>query len=277
MRVDPALAELVPANTALLVGAHLDKLRDTPLYQKMFSQMALPRVDEFAKETGLDPRKDISEVLFASDGTQSGLLMARGKFNTSQLAAKLEQQGSTRTRYKDRDLFGDARNSVCFLDSSTAIAGSTPVVKTVIDGHGNSGVPAALQSQLAAVARSAQFWAVFSGSVIKLPFADDSNLGNLNQIVRSIDNGRFAADLSNGLEFQASGVCNNDAGARQIHDTLRGLIGLGRLSTPENQPELLRVYDGINVKQEGRAVNIAANIPPGVVDKFVSLYTGSRR
>ena len=65
--VDPALATLVPADTAILVGAKLDKLRETPTYQKHFSQMSLPRLDDFARETGLDPRKDVWEVLFASE------------------------------------------------------------------------------------------------------------------------------------------------------------------------------------------------------------------
>lgn len=279
VRVDPALTTLLPADTAVLVGAKLDKLRDTPVYQKHFSQLPLPRLDDFAKETGLDPRKDIQEVLFASNGKQSGVLMVRGKFAPGELEPKLEKQGSTRTRYKGYNLFGDERNSVFFMNSSTAVAGSTPVVRSIIDNRdrAGAGIPAGLQPQVNALPAASQFWAVFSGSAITLPFADDSNLGNLNQIVRSIDNGRFSADLRNGFDFQASGACNSDASAKQIHDTLRGLIGIGRLSTPENQPELLRVYDGIHVTQQGRVVTIAANIPQDVVDKFVNTYTGARR
>ena len=38
MRVDPALATLVPADTAVLVGAKLDKLRETQVYQKHFAK-----------------------------------------------------------------------------------------------------------------------------------------------------------------------------------------------------------------------------------------------
>ncbi len=275
--VDGALATLVPADTAVLVGARLDKLRETPVYKKHFSQVPLPRLDDFVKETGLDPRKDLSEVLFASNGTQSGVLMVRGKFSTTELESKLEKQGSARTRYKDHNLLGDQRNSVFFLNSSTALAGSTPVLKNIIDHRGGEGIPSTLQPQVNAIPANSQFWAAFSGSAIRLPFASDSNLGNINKIIQSIENGRFSADLQNGFEFQASGSCDTEASAKQINETLRGLIGFGRLSAPENQPELLRVYDGINVKQQGRVVNVAANIPPDVVEKFIDSYVESRR
>jgi hypothetical protein len=279
VRVDPALTTLVPANTVILVGAKLDKLRETQVYQKHFAQMPFPRLDDFAKQTGLDPRKDVWEVLFASDGQQSGVLMARGKFPTSELEPKLEQQGATRTRYKGYSLFGDERNAAFFMNSSTALAGSTAVLKTIIDNRDRSraGIPASLQPQVNSIPEASQFWAVFSGSGINLPFAGDSNLGNLNQIVRSIENGRFSADLRNGFEFQANGNCTTDAEAKKIHDLLKGLVGIGRLSTPENQPDMLKVYDGIDVKQEGRAINVAANVSREIVDKFLGTFVQGRR
>lgn len=278
VRVDPALSTLVPADTALLVGAKLDKLRETPIYQKHFSRLPLPRLDDFAKETGLDPRRDVWEILFASNGSQSGVLMARGKFTTSELEPKLEREGSTKTRYKGYNLFGDANNAAFFMNSSTALAGSTPVLKAIIDNRDRSGagIPPVLQQQFSAIPAGSQFWAVFSGARMNLPFSSDSNLGNFNQFLRSVQSGRFSADLRSGLDLQASGACTTDQAARQIHDTLKGLIGLGRLNTPDNQPELLRVYDSIKVKQNGTILNLAANVPQDAVDKFLDAFTGGK-
>lgn len=279
MRIDPALMMLVPADTAILVGAKLDKLRETPTYQKHFSNVPMPRLDEFQKETGLDPRRDIWEVLFASNGSQSGVLMVRGKFATGELEPRLERQGATRTGYKGYNLFGDDRNAVFFMNSSTAVAGSTLALKAMIDGRNRSGagVPAALKPLLSAIPGASQFWAVFNGSSINLPFSSDSNLGNMNQIIRFIQNGRFSADLRNGFDFQATGTCNKDEEAKQIYTLLKGVIGFGRLSTPDNQPEMLKVYDAINVKQDGRLINVAANVPQNVVDQFIGTFAGSRR
>ena len=278
VRVDPALATLVPAGTAILVGARLDKLRETPVYQKRFREVPMPRLDEFAKQTGLDPRRDIWEVLFASNGTQSGVLMARGKFPTSELEPKLEHEGATRTAYKGYTLFGDEHNAAFFMNSSTALAGSMPLLKSIIDSRDRSGagIPAKLEPLVNAIPAGSQFWAVFSGSAIRLPFANDSNLGNLNQIVQSIEAGRFSADLSKGFEFAANGTCKTDEDAKRIHDFLKGMIGLGRLSTPDNQPEMLKMYDSIQVNQQARIVSVSANISQDAVDRFLTTFVGKR-
>lgn len=277
IRVDPALAALIPPDTTLLVGAKLDRLRETQVYRKHFERLPLARLDEFAKQTGLDPRKDVWEVLFASNGSW-GVLMARGKFPASELEPRLEEQGAARTGYKGYSLFGDDRNAAFFMNSSTAIAGSTPALKTIIDNRdrASGGVPAALKPLAEAVPRNAQFWAVFAGSIASLPFSGESSLGNINQFIRSIQKGRFNADLSHGFDFQASGTCKTDADARQIRDLLKGLVGFGRLSTPENRPDLLKLYDSIAVTQDANVVNIAADISQDSVDKFLNTFVDGK-
>jgi hypothetical protein len=62
--------------------------------------------------------------------------------------------------------------------------------------------------------------------------------------------------------------------ARQIHDALRGLIGIGRLSTPDNQRELLRFFDAIQVSQEDRTVRVRASIPLDLLIAFESFLGG---
>ena len=39
---------------------------------------------------------------------------------------------------------------------------------------------------------------------------------------------------------------------------------------------MLKVYDGIDVKQDGRAVNVAANVPQEIVDKFLGTFIGQQ-
>jgi hypothetical protein len=278
-RVDPALASLIPADTAVMVGAKLDKLRDTATYQRHFSQISLPKLDDFAKDTGLDPRKDVWEVLFCSNGRDAGVLMLRGKFSARELEPRLEREGATKTNYKGYSLFGDERNAVFFMNSSTAVAGSTPVLKTIIDNRDRSagGVPAALKPLVEAAPANAQVWAVFDAANITLPFAGAGPLGNMDQILRSIQNGLFSADLSKGFDFQAAGSCTDDKSAKQIHDLLKGLIGIGRLSTSDKQPEMLKVYDAIKVAQQGSKVNISADVPQDFVDKFIDTFVARRK
>lgn len=278
-RIDPALATLVPPETSILVGARLDQLRNTTTYQRHFSHISLPRIDDFARETGLDPRRDLQEALFCSDGRDRAVLIVRGKFSTGELEPKLENRGAKRSRYKSYSLFGDERGGVFFMNSSTALAGSMPALREIIDGrdHGSLGIPKTLQPLIASLPADDQFWTVFNGSAIRLPVPDESNLGNINHLARAVQTGAVGADLRSGLSLRAHAACTDDASAKQIHDMLKGLIGLGRLSTPDTQPDLLKVYDAIQVQQQGRDVNVSADVPQDLADRFVNLFVEEKK
>ena len=42
------------------------------------------------------------------------------------------------------------------------------------------------------------------------------------------------------------------AAAKQLHDGLRGLLGLARLTTPKERTDLLKIYDAIDIRQQGK-------------------------
>jgi len=278
-RIDPSLAALAPSETSILVGVRLDELRKTATYQRRFSNLSLPRIDDFARETGLDPRRDLAEALFCSNGQDSGVLIVRGRFTPAELESKIEKRGAARTRYKGFSLFGDQRTSVFFMNSETALAGSTPMLHEIINtrDRGSLGIPKALQPLLASLPAGDQFWTVFTGSAIRLPVPDESNLGNINHLARAVQTEAVGADLRSGLALHAHGTCATDAAAKQIRDTLKGFIGLGRLSTPDSQPDLLKAYDAIQVEQQGPVVNIAADIPQQIVDKFLTTFVDEKK
>jgi hypothetical protein len=279
VRVDPALATLIPSDTAILVGAKLEKLRETEVYRKHFSESSFPRLDEFARDTGLDPRKDIWDVLFCSNGSDNGVLMARGKFPQSELEPKLEKDGATRTNYKGYSLFGNEQTGVFFMNASTALAGSTSMLKHIIDNRDRSsgGIPEPLRPLVDSVPADAQVWAVFNATGINLPFTGKGTAAIIEQLLKSVQNGRFSADLRTGFAFTASGNCTSAESAKQIHDLAKAAIGFGRLSTPGNQPDLLKVYDAIKVEQQNNTVNISADVSQDLVDRFIDTFVAGRK
>ena len=80
VRIDPALETLVPSDTVFLLGARIDKIRDTDIYRKYLSQTNPTQIQQFAQATGIDPRKDLDEALACYNG-KAGLLLIRGAFN----------------------------------------------------------------------------------------------------------------------------------------------------------------------------------------------------
>ena len=62
----------------------------------------------------------------------------------------------------------------------------------------------------------------------------------------------------------------------QLRAGLKGIIGLGRLSTPDSKPELLKLYDAIQVDQAQQKVTVTAHVPPDLVNKFIDLWVTVR-
>ncbi|HLJ17430.1 MAG TPA: hypothetical protein VKV15_23235 [Bryobacteraceae bacterium] len=272
--VDAALARYVPADTLVLVQARLqglDSLQASPVYQKYLVDRPVPLLDDFARGTGLDLRKDIAVLLVCSDGKQSACL-ARGNFNPAVLEPKIIKQGAARFDYKGHRLLGNETSAVVFVNSTTAMAGPTPFLRAILDRGGHSAPPVWLTALVHTIPAASQIWVALSGRGLNLSFPRNSNFSNLNRIVGAIESGVLYVDLRQGINLTANGTCFTDGDARQIHDVLKGFIGMGRLSTPDNRPEMLRLYDSFQVNQNQKAIHINASIPPDLVDQFFKLF-----
>lgn len=278
VRVDPALAMMAPSDTVLLAGARMDKIRETGVYRRFVAERRFATLDAFVRDTGFDPRQDVWEILAAHTGKYP-VLLARGKFSpTGGLEPRL-REGAPRRPYKGYTLIGDERASVAFVNSSTAVVGPAPAVRLVLDERGkSSGIPAPVLEKMKALPPESQAWAVSVAGPgnIGLPIPPSGNLANLTRLFRSIDGGTAGADFRNGLDAEVVLTSPEASGAKQVHDALRGLIGIGRLSTPDNQRELLRFFDAIQVSQDGRSVRVRAAIPLDLLVAFESFLSGKR-
>ncbi len=264
-RVDPALAALVPSDTIMLAGIRMSDLRSTPLYSKMVAQKRLSDLDDFAKKTNFDPRKDVNDMLVASNGTDS-VLLARGTFKIQTPA------GLKKSLYKGVAIYGKDDGAYAILDASTAVAGSVAAVRKAIDQKqsGQRGA-AALVEQARSLAGSGQIWLVSNGwgTLPDRLSAQGGNISNANRFLRSIESATLIADLRSGLAANLTGQCRTEQDAKTLGDAARGMVGLGRLSVPENQPEMLRVFDGIKVDQKQKAIQLNVNIPPDLIDRLL--------
>ena len=254
MRIDPVLAAMVPQDTLLLAGIRMEDLRTTALYQRWAAGKAAPQLDDLARRTGFDLRKDLRELLIVSNGKDT-LILARGKFLGAAPPA-----------------LGAEQATVEFLNSTTAVAGRPAAVRAIIDRRGGSGgPPLVLREQIRAIPAGNQIWSAAAGGFADLAKAvpQSGNMVNIAKVLSMIDSFTAAADLRAGLKMFASGQCRNDQDAKSLGDAVRGLVGLGRLSTPDNQPDLLRVYDGIQVEQQQRTVRVNVSLSEQLLDRLM--------
>ena len=272
-RVDNVLARMVPADTVALIGMRMEQLKSTPLFQKLVAQGKFPPMDEFARESGFDPRRDVRDLLLASNGSQT-VLLARGAFHfkAPDKAKKFNYHGYVILSNAGPE---QAHAGFCVLDATLAAAGQLPALEAALDQYksGKKNNAAALLTRARAIAESYQLWGVTAGrtNLFSENMPGASKGADFGRIFRSLENTLFEADLRTGLKGLAEGYCPSAQDAKSLGDAARGMVGMARLNTPENQPDLLRVWDGVKVEQADRKLTLTVDVGQDLVDQLLTL------
>lgn len=276
-RIDAALAPLLPSDTTMAACLRLDLLKKTPLWEKYVAARRVPMLEEFRKRSGLDPLNDVWELVAVTNGKRP-LVFVRGKFGGQfGLEPRIEIEGAQRLSYKGYNILAGKGGAVLFLNTGAAVVGDTVHLQQLIDNRDNpkETPPARLLELVKNVPGGAQLWAVTTSASSLLPrMPEDGPLANAGKVAADLGEGWLYADLRDGVKLHAEGVYSTPESARQINDALRGLVGIGRLKTPDNQPELLRVYDSIDIRTRDRNMTIDFNLQPDLIDKLADLLSG---
>jgi hypothetical protein len=279
-KIDNVLQQMVPPGTATLTGVHMDLVKQSVIYKKMVAGRNLVQVDQFAAETGFDPRRDVRELLLASS-SRGSVMLARGTFHLHPAVL----QGAKKIRRGQYDIWVSGGSGFCILDSTLAAAGEIPLVEAALD-EWKSGTHTAAQPLLArasGINPQTQLWGVSTATGNFLADHQSSMSGglDLSKIFRGLQDAWLQADLTTGLKAEIHGTTATEKDAMSLRDALRGIIGLGRLNVPETQSELLKVWDGIEVDQQGRAISLHIDIAQDLIDKMVEMLSagavGARR
>lgn len=261
LRIDPALLALVPADTLTLAGGRWDLLQKSPLYAKLEPMLPGDGPGGLRERLGVDPGKDLREFLFAHDG-KAGLALARVTFNSQELADRLVKEGAERSDYKGKTVLGRGQAGLALVSDGVVAAGPMKLLHAAIDravSGAKPALPERLARSLASLPSAAQFYFTGAGgATLNLPRG--SNLGNIDKVLASLDSVTGFADLSKGVRVAATGQCTDAEAAKRLHTQMRGLIGMGRLSTPDNQPELLKLFDAIETKLDEKAIQLNVNL-----------------
>ena len=268
-RIDPALDRYIPPDTTVMAGINLARLRDTALYQQHSAQLTDRALEDFTRQTGVDPRSDLDQAAACSDGNRM-LVLARGRFGNAR--ERLRSSGALRTTWHGVDIFGAGEQAAAFPDSATALAGPVELVRRAIDQK-SGGVPEALRPVVDAIPASDQIWFATAGGLPGLHGEVQGNMANLVRLAQSVQTASAGIDVSNGLSLDARADCVSEEDARKVHDALRGIIAFARLAAPANRQNLVKAYDAINVVREKAEVRVSAALNQQDTHALLSLWS----
>ena len=267
-QLDSSMASAIPADTVALLGGRWDLLRKSPLYAKAVPLLPGEGAGGLVSRFGLDPNKDIKEFVAAYNGKEPVFLIS-GSFRSNEVLDKAAREtGGQRTNYQGKPLvIRGGSGGLAALSASILAAGSEPRLHECIDRLAQS---AKLEERWTAGLRSlpaqTQIWVLSTGGMtMNLP----GNLGNVDKVLSSLDSLAGWGDLSRGVRLSLTGSTREASAAKQLHTQLRGLIGMGRLSTPDNRPEMLKLFDAIQTKQDDQKIVVDVDLAEAALDTLL--------
>src|ERR1022692_1265779 len=102
---DPELMKLVMPDAQVVSGINVDSIMLTPFGKFFLSQLppANDGMNLFLTVTGFDPRRDIHEIVMASQGDpqkKTGLLLLRATYDGTRILSLLQSEGQKTDTYR---------------------------------------------------------------------------------------------------------------------------------------------------------------------------------
>lgn len=175
--VDPALLDLVPGNAEVLYGVSVQPLIATSFGKVAYTRVLSnnPSIDRFAALVGMDPKRDVHELLLvtlppaAPKLVRYDLVLVKGSFRVERFvsaarlsgAGVIEDHGITTIEASP----GTLRQTLVFVDSSTAMIGPAGILKEVVARRAAKNFySGALKQKAAALSGANELWFVASGA-----------------------------------------------------------------------------------------------------------------
>lgn len=280
-RIYPSLATLIPPDSTIVAGIQLERIKRTPTWERLVADKQFAFLDQFKKKTGIDPREDVYEIITVSNGTSAPAYLVAGRFTKGGSGAAgmeppivLDDERVVRTAYHGFSLIGNANTSVCFLNTATAIAGPTPAVKAILDRQAANPVPPQqIIDRIRAIPIENQIWAYSTAKVDRL--LPSMNMGGfkLGSLPLRINYLELTADLSLGVRINMRAHNDDKESADKMLGALKGLLGLARLSTPDDRKQLHQFYDSVQVTQDDTVVKLSGNATTDLLVKLLNEFS----
>ena len=288
---DPQLLSLIPPEAQVIGGVSVQSTAGSPFGQFLLSQMKQddPRLARLITATGFDPRKDVRELMFASDtgaANGQGMIVALGVFNGPQIftAAKSAESAVT-TNYNGVDLLTSktGRDALAFLDGSIAIAGKQAWVKAAIDRRkaAPAGLPPAVLAKVNELSSRYDVWlfsnAPVSGLAGAVPDRQVSRMANSNAM-QSIEQTSGGVKFGTLVEVSGEAVARTEKDATALADVLRFMAGMLQMSRENSSAaQFASLLDTLQLKTDGKTMRFSVSIPQAELEKLLKPRRTLRR
>jgi hypothetical protein len=275
---DPQLLNLVMPDAKVLAGVNVDQAKGTQFGQYVLNQLQThdAQMQQLVALTGFDPRRDVSELLVASDGvagSQTGLALARGSFDVAKITAAATVAGVATEVYNGFTILEEPKKQlagIAFLNATTVAAGDIANVKGAIDRLKTpQPLPAAVAVKVNQWSNSEDAWGITTVPPDSLVPAGKG--GAQNPVFNAGQNVQAAAG---GVKFGALVVfsgeaqCDTAQNAKTLGDVVQLLINLAQMQA-NLDPTAAALIKSVSVTTSGNVMKIQASLPQDVFQQLL--------
>lgn len=268
----PVATELryVPADSTVVAYANVRSIMDSELRTQL--KAAMPAhgkgQEEFQTHTGIDIERDIDYIVAAASGVTpqaGGLIVARGRFNDTQLEALAREHGGTVEDYKGKRIVNSpAENghhmTLAFLEPGLVAIGTKATVQRAIDAQLTSHSITAnseMMDLVQEIAANNNAWAVGRFDAI----ATQANLpAELASKMPPVKWFSAAGHVNGGITGTLRAEAIDDQSAELLRRQLSGALAFGEM-VAKSDPKAGALINSLQLSGTGKTVALSFSVP----------------
>jgi hypothetical protein len=282
-RTGPSELSYVPAEAGVVAFANVREVMDSQLRQRL--KLVLPQEQgqkEFQEETGIDIEHDIDYVVAAMTAPDAGvsdpngLVVARGRFNTTQLESLAREHGGVVEDYKGKRLIkasavhADAETGtrsktviLAFLEPGLVAIGSETAIKGAIDAQLSAHSITSnneMMELISDIDQGNNAWAVGRFDAIANQAKMPAEIASRMPAVKTF---AVMTHIDGGVTGSLRAETKDDASAENLRQVVQGMLALGRMS---GDPKATALLNSMQLSGTGKSVRLSFAVPSEVLD-----------
>ena len=277
----PAELVYVPSNASIVAYANVREVMLSD-FRERIRQIVPDRVGqaELERQLGLNVERDIDHVVAflapsANEERPAGLLLFRGRFDTTRLEAVARGRGATVSEYAWTRVVsidtGDAGAlAMAFMEPGLVAVGNLATVHNAVD-RGSAGTDITSNDQinglLDRIDPGSNAWAVGQfGDLSALGFLPDEVSAQMPAVTAFAAGGRVNGGLSGSVTIEG----RDEEAGQNLRDVFRGFLALAKMQTT-GRPELQAMLGSLQLSGTGTLVTMSFWLPSEALDFIFAL------
>jgi hypothetical protein len=274
---DPLLLNLVMPEAKVLAGVNVEQAKGTQFGQFVLDQLQThdAQMQQLVAMTGFDPRRDVSELLVASDGaagSKTGLALAKGNFDIAKITAAATVAGAATEVYNGFTILKDPKDQlagIAFLDATRVAAGDIANVKGAIDRlNTRQALPVAVTLKVNPWSLSQDAWGITTVPPDSLVPAGQGTQNPMFNVGKSVQAAAGGVKFGALVVFSGEAQCDTAENAKTLGDMIQLLINMAQMQA-NLDPTAAALIKSVTVTTDGNLTKIQASLPQDVFQQLL--------